>query len=208
MHNNGFYEVADRHAPPEAIHHVVIIVKETRTFDEVFGDIDGAPDLARYGRKVTPNHHAFVDRWAMSDNFYADSEVSTDGHHWLVDSYPNVWTESTLMAGYAGAKSFRLTPNAPGRFSFAESDSSVHPEDLLEAGTLWNNLERHGISFRNFGEGFEFAGVDEGVGLKPTGGRYLTNIPMPEVLFENTSREYPNFNTNIPDQFRSYPVYS
>lgn len=203
MHNDGFYEVAGTAAPPEAIHHVVIVVKENRTFDEVFGDVDGAPDLARYGRKVTPNHHAFADRWAMSDNFYADSEVSTDGHHWLVDSYPNVWTESTLMAGYAGAKSFRLTPNAPGRFSFAESNSSVHPEDLLEAGTLWNNLQRHGISFRNFGEGFEFAGVDEGAGLKPTGGRYLTNMPMPEVLYENTSREYPNFNTNIPDQYRA-----
>ena len=203
MHNNGFYEIADRPAPPAAIRHVVVIVKENRTFDEVFGDIDGAPDLARYGRKVTPNHHAFVDRWAMSDNFYADSEVSTDGHHWLVDSYPNVWTESTLMAGYADAKEFRLTPNAPGRFSFAQSNSSVHPEDLLEAGTLWNNLQHHGISFRNFGEGFEFAGVDEGVGLKPTGGRYLTNIPMPEVLYENTSREYPNFNTNIPDQYRA-----
>jgi YVTN family beta-propeller protein len=201
--NNGFDAVTDRPALPEAIRHVVIIVKENRTFDEVFGDVDGAPDLARYGRKVTPNHHAFVDRWAMSDNFYADSEVSTDGHHWLVDSYPNVWTESTLMAGYAGAKEFRLTPNAPGRLSFAQSDSSVHPEDQLEAGTLWNNLQRHGISFRNFGEGFELAGVDEGVGLKPTGARYLTNIPMPEILYENTSRGYPNFNTNIPDQFRA-----
>ncbi len=139
----------------------------------------------------------------MSDNFYADSEVSVDGHHWLVGSYPNEWTESSLMASYAGGKTFALNPAAPGRLEFAQSNSSVAPEDQLEAGTLWHHLARHRIPFRNFGEGFELAGVDEGTGLKPTGARYLTNIPMPQPLFENTSREYPNFNMNIPDQFRA-----
>lgn len=201
--NNGFSPVADAPSIPKEITHVVIIVKENRTFDEVFGDVAGAPKLARFGRAVTPNHHALRDRWAASDNFYADSEVSVDGHHWLVGSYPNVWTESTLMSAYGGQKQFRLTPEAPGRLEFPQSDSSVHPEDQLEAGTLWHHLERHGVSFRNFGEGFELAGVDEGVGLKPTGGRYFTNIPMPDPLYRNTSREYPNFNTNIPDQFRA-----
>ncbi len=216
--------------PPEATH-VVIIVKENRTFDEVFGDVEqaangavrGAPELARYGSRaalrnlpgelrqritaksvnVSPNHHAMAARWAISDNFYADSEVSVDGHHWLVGSYPNPWTESTLMAAYGGQKDFRLPTTAPGRFSFAGSNSSVHPEELLEAGTLWHHLERHGISFRNFGEGFELAGADEGEGLKPTGARFLTNMPIPDALYRNTSRTYPNYNTNIPDQFRA-----
>jgi hypothetical protein len=73
----------------------------------------------------------------------------------------------------------------------------------VEAGTLWHHLDRNHISFRNFGEGFELAGVDEGEGLKPTGARYLTNVPMPQPLFLNTSRDYPNFNMNIPDQFRA-----
>ena len=201
--NNGFVAAADAPEPPRAIKHVVVIVKENRTFDEVFGDIDGAPKLARWGGRVTPNHHALAARFAMSDNFYADSEVSVDGHHWLVGSYPNVWTESDMMAAYAGGKSYRFAPDAPGRLQFAEGNSSVHPEEQQEAGTLWNHLERHGISFRNFGEGFELAGVDEGEGLKPTGARYLTNVPMPDPLFRNTSRDYPQFNTNIPDQFRA-----
>jgi len=204
MENNGFLPA--EHAAddiPKQIRHVVIVVKENRTFDEVFGDVAGAPKLARYGRSVSPNHHAIANRWAMSNNFYADSEVSVDGHHWLVGAYPNEWTESTLMAAYGGAKSFRLNAEAPGRLEFPESNSSVHPEDTPEAGTLWRHLEQHKISFRNFGEGFELAGVDEGKGLKPTGGRYLTNIPMPEPLYRNTSRDYPNFNTNIPDQFRA-----
>ena len=228
---NGFNIAADPPKLPAAIQYVVVIVKENRTFDEVFGDIvsasnapvNGAWDLARFGQysvvanepgalqqrfnlrsvSVTPNHHALAEQFAFSDNFYADSEVSVDGHHWLVGSYPNAWTESTLMAAYGGQKNFRFPTAAPGRYLFAGSSSSVHPEEQLEAGALWHHLERHKISFRNYGEGFELAGLDEGAGLKPTGARFLTNVPMPDPLYRNTSREYPGYNTNIPDQFRA-----
>jgi hypothetical protein len=79
----------------------------------------------------------------------------------------------------------------------------VHPEEQPEGGTIWHHLERHGIPFRNFGEGFELAGVDEGKGLEPTGARFLTNVPMPDPLYRNTSRNYPGFNMNIPDQYRA-----
>jgi YVTN family beta-propeller protein len=228
MDANGFRARADKARPlPAGIRHVVLIVKENRTYDEVFGDIPsasngravGAPQLARFGTRgyvdgkgerfslkdanVTPNHHAIARRWAFSDNFYADSDVSVDGHHWLVGSYPNVWTESSLLAAYSDQKKdFRLG-EAPGRLLFAGSDSSVHPEDQLEGGTIWHHLSRHGISFYNFGEGFELAGIDEGKDLEPTGGRFLTNIPMPDPLYRNTSREYPGFNMNIPDQYRA-----
>lgn len=204
MANNRFTAPADPDPPP--IEHVVIIVKENRTYDEVFGDLpgrNGAPALARWGEKVTPNHHALARRWSISDNFYADSEVSVDGHHWLVGSYPNAWTVSSLDAAYGGEKSFRLPTTAPGRLLFAGSDSSVHPEELLEAGTLWHHLERNRVTFRNFGEGFELAGVNEGDGLEPTGARLPTNIPIPEPLYRNTSRRYPGFNTNISDQYRA-----
>ncbi len=232
MAMNGFLPRPDAPAPlPEAIRHVVLIVKENRTFDEVLGgigraangEVRGAPALARFGEAgviegprgeverrlgmrnvaVTPNHHAIARQWAFSDNFHADAEVSVDGHHWLVGSYPNAWTESSLMAAYGGQKDFRLPTTAPGRLSFAQSNSSVHPEEILEAGTIWHHLERHGISFRNFGEGFELAGVDEGPGLKPTGARLLTNVPMPDPLYRNTSRRYPQYNMNIPDQYRA-----
>jgi YVTN family beta-propeller protein len=224
---NGFRPSHQAPLPlPEALEYVVLIVKENRTFDEVFGDVtkvsngavNAVPALARFGSRgyvdgeakrfslqdinVTPNHHALVDRYAFSDNFYADSEVSVDGHHWLVGSYPNAWTESSLMAAYGGQKDFRIS-SAPGRLSFAESNSSVHPEEILEAGTIWHHLERHGVAFRNFGEGFELAGSDEGPGLKPTGARFLTNVPMPDPLFRNTSRRYPGYNMNIPDQYRA-----
>jgi DNA-binding beta-propeller fold protein YncE len=233
MQLNGF--VPDRKAtPPEYprdIRHVVLIVKESRSFDEVFGDIeqasngpvDGAPMLARFGRygsvaetggrfpqrfslrgiNVTPNHHAMADRWCFSDNFYSDAETSVEGHHWLTGAYPNAWTVSTFMAAYGGEKNYEFPTNAPGRLLFAGSNSSVHPEEIPEAGTLWHHLERHGISFRNFGEGFELAGVVRGDAMKPTGARFLANIPMPEALFQNTSREYPQYNTDISDQHRA-----
>ena len=230
--NNGFLPRQDAEPvlPPQ-LRYVVIIVKENRTFDEVFGDIEeaangpvaGVPALARFGRRAivspprgqlqqrlilrnvnaTPNHHALAERFAFSDNFYADSEVSVDGHHWIAGSYPNAWTESSLMSGYGGQKQFRMPTGAPGRLLFAESNSSVHPEEQLEAGALWHHLERHGITFRNYGEGFELAGSDEGEGLKPTGARFLTNVPMPDPLYRNTSRQYPGYNMNIPDQYRA-----
>ncbi|MEZ5399821.1 MAG: bifunctional YncE family protein/alkaline phosphatase family protein [Bryobacteraceae bacterium] len=231
FYNAGFVPSKEEAAPlPAAIEHVVVIVKENRTFDEVFGDIEtasngpvnGIPILARFGKwgviqsppgglrqrlalrniQVTPNHHALAERFAFSDNFYADSEVSVDGHHWIAGSYPNAWTESTLRAAYGGQKDFRLG-TAPGRLLFAQSNSSVHPEEQLEAGALWHHLERNGISFRNFGEGFELAGVDEGPGLTPTGARFVTNVPMPDPLYRNTSRNYPGYNMNIPDQYRA-----
>ncbi|MBK9167237.1 MAG: hypothetical protein IPM24_07205 [Bryobacterales bacterium] len=225
---NGFFPTEGDPPPlPDAIRHVVLIVKENRTFDEVFGDlreasngpVAGFPGLARFGRNgyidgrrqrfslqgvnVMPNHRALAERFAFSDNFYADAEVSVDGHHWLAGSYPNAWTESSLMSSYAGGRDFRIPTTAPGRLLFAGSNSSVHPEEILQAGTLWHHLERHGVPFRNFGEGFELAGVDEGTGLEPTGARLLTNMPMPGPLYRNTSRQYPGYNMNIPDQYRA-----
>ncbi len=210
LRNNGFVAQRDTPLPPQ-IDHVVIIVKENKTYDEVFGDLpnaangprNGVATLAHSGLKISPNHHALAARFATSDNFYADSEVSADGHHWLVGSYPNVWTESTWRGGYGGQKQYRFPTAAPGRYLFAGSDASVHPEEQLEAGSIWHHLERNGITFRNFGEGFEFAGLSEAENLEPTGARFLTNVPMPDPLYRNTSRDYPGFNMNIPDQYRA-----
>jgi hypothetical protein len=207
LENNGFVPSSEAPEPlPAALRHVVLIIKENRTFDEVMGDMQGVvgeASLARFGPKVAPNHRAIAEQWALSDNFYANSEVSADGHHWLGGAYPNAWTETSVMASYGGAKSFRLPTTAPGRLSYAGSNSSIHPEELIEPGTLWHHLEKHGISFRNFGAGFELAGGTEGPGLKPTGIRMFTNMPMADPLYRNTSRKYPNYNTNIPDQYRA-----
>ncbi|HKD08970.1 MAG TPA: alkaline phosphatase family protein [Bryobacteraceae bacterium] len=230
---NGFFPSTTEPPPaPKTIKHVVLIVKENRTYDEVFGDVTAAgealkgntkalgfPQIARFGMHgladgrrthfsvqdatITPNHHSIAQRWAFSDNFYADSDVSVDGHHWLTGVYPDLLTESGLLAAYSGQRDFVLDADSPGRLLFAGSNSSTHPEEQPEAGTLWHHLERNGITFRNFGEGFELAGNAEEAEEEPTGARFLTNVPMPEPLYRNTSRNYPGFNMNIPDQYRA-----
>jgi DNA-binding beta-propeller fold protein YncE len=233
VNNNGF-EGGVRASPtansptPQAgtpsanIKHVVFIVKENRTFDEVFGDLHppgqdfaADPTLARWGETaevndkdqpavedghVTPNHHALARRFGISDNFYVESDVSVDGHHWLVGNYPNEVLETTVPAGYGGHLNFVADDDAPGRLSIGSSHP--FPETFLEAGSLWEQLSRNKITFRNYGEGLEVAGYDEGIGDQPTGIREATNMPMPEALFENTSRDYATFNTNISDQYR------
>ena len=124
---------AESNHQPARDQYVVLIVKN-RTFDEVYGyrgadgSVRGAPELARFGNRawleqtpgslrvrqsgkkfyrVAPNHHALADRFAISDNFYADAEVSVDGHHWIVGNYPNAWVETTRLASYGGQKDFR-----------------------------------------------------------------------------------------------------
>jgi len=122
---------------------------------------------------VTPNHHALAARFAMSDNFYADSEVSVDGHHWLVGSYPNAWTESSLMAAYGGAKEFRFPTSAPGRLSFADRTRRCIPRSnwrRAPSGIIWNGT----YCVSQYGEGFELAGVAEEPGEKPYGPRFVT----------------------------------
>ncbi len=236
LRNNGFVATArlrpprrDFPIPPPGqasakIRHIVFIVKENRTFDEVFGDVtsvggirvEAEPQLARYGEdsrlkeekkdeavehaRVTPNHHQLARRFAFSDNFYVDSDVSVDGHHWLVGNYPSALTEASWPAAYGHRLDFQPDPDAPGRLSVGSA--SPRPEEYLQAGSLWEHLARHHVTFRNYGEGFDLPGGKEGGGLQPTGTRLAVNVPMPEVLFQNTSRAYPMFNTSISDQYR------
>lgn len=203
------------------IKHVVYILKENRTFDQVYGDfpgVDGDPSLARYGahRRVTnkdgsrvvedvtvmPNHRRLAAEYAMSQNFYCDSDHSADGHRWLVGVYPNEWVETSTAASYGGRRSTSATSSAPGRLAFAGASGAIYPEDYNEAGSIWEHLDRNGVSFYNFGLGFEFAGAFETQAHKYTGVRIPVNYPMPQPLFERTSRTYATYNTNIPDQFR------
>lgn len=224
--NNGFLPVEPQRPPTHpvparagaaspAIKYVAFITKENRTFDEVYGDmagVTGDPSLARFGENrtvgphtgvtVMPNHRALARRFAMSDNFYVDSDVSADGHRWLVGAYTNHWVETITAASYGGGARFERE-SGPGRLAIFESNSSLTPEDYPEQGALWQHLDRHHIPFRNYGEGFEFAGIDESEGMKPTGARVSVNVPMPEPLFRSTSRLYPGFNMTIPDQYRA-----
>ena len=204
------------------IRHIVFIAKENRTYDEVFGQMtngDGDSTLARYGVGVTvrskrgnqtvekanvmPNHHALARRFAMSDNFYCDSDVSADGHRWLVNTYPNEWVETGTAAAYGGKRNLRDSSNAPGNLSFYGSAGSIYPEDYNEGGSMWDHLERWKKDFFNFGFGVEMAGAYSDSTMKYIGEKYTINYPLPAPLFDRTSRTFPTYNMAIPDQFRA-----
>ena len=234
--NNGFVTSSNRTprsldfpVPPPGhasakIHHIVYIVKENRTFDQVFGDLpevggqrtESDAALAEFGEdadvknrdtgrqvehaRVTPNHHALALRFGTSDNYYVDSDVSVDGHHWLQGNYPNELLETSWPAAYGERFKFFADPDAPGRLAIG--GAAPRPETYPQGGSLWTHLASHHISFRNYGEGLDVPGSEDGPGLQPTGIREALNVPLPEALFENTSRSYPAFNLQISDQYR------
>ncbi len=193
------------------IRHIVYITKENRTYDEVFGQLPGGrgdPTLARYGRDVDfrsvkkatimPNHQKIAVEFAISDNFYCDSDASVHGHRWMVGTYPNEWVESNA----ATRKDEKIFSSAPGRRYVAGAAGAVYPEDYNEAGGMWEHLARHQIDFFNFGQGFEFSGSSEEAHFQYTGVRMHICFPMPKPLFDRTSRVYATYNTAVPDQFR------
>jgi YVTN family beta-propeller protein len=200
------------------IKYVVFIAKENHTFDTIFDRIPGTkhdPSLLRWGlhqtirQKGQPvlrdvavmvNHNALARQFTLSDNFYMEPEASGVGHRWLVGVQPNNLMQMTYSVGW----SFKKESAAPGRRYAMGSNGSMVPEDYPEAGSMWEHLARNEIRFRNYGEGFEFPGVEEAEEMHPTGGREVVNIPMPKVLFDNTCREFPIFNMNIPDQYRAH----
>ena len=203
------------------IKYVVFISKENRTYDEIFGQIEkgnGDPTIARYGYNanftnraktdsmqnvtVMPNHLKLAREFAIADNFYVDSDVSADGHRWLVNTYPNEWVESTTPASYGGNRNFKYNSDAPGIYGMTGAAGAIYPEDYNEAGSMWEHLNRSGIDFFNFGFGIMFEPAVYQESFKYTGVRHFVNYPVPQPMFDRTSKTFPIYNMAIPDQFR------
>ncbi len=203
------------------IKHIVFISKENRTYDEILGQLENAngdSSLARYGRNssffnrkktdsvsnitVMPNHLELARQFSFSDNFYVDSDVSADGHRWLVNTYPNEWCETCTAASYGSNRNFKENSKAPGVFGMAGSAGAIYPEDYNEAGSMWDHLERNNTDFYNFGFSIMFEPALYKDEYKYTGVYHYINFPVPQPLYERTSKMYPTFNMAIPDQFR------
>lgn len=196
------------------IKHIVYITKENRTFDEVLSQVKnvrGDTSLARYGNNVlvkldsantkrvniSPNHIKIATQFAVSDNFYCDSDASIHGHHWMLGVIPNEWVESNSSV----SKTAKLFSSAPGR-RFPGSTGSMDPEDYAETGGLWEALERKNISYYNFGQANETAHVREAWTDTLTGAAHIVMVPMQKALWSKTSHNFAGYNTNIPDQYR------
>jgi YVTN family beta-propeller protein len=124
------------------IQHVILLMKENRTYDQVLGDMkegNGDPNLVLFGEKITPNHHKLAREFVLLDNFYVNADVSADGYYWTTaaiapDSNQKTWPMSYARRVYArrGSRNPEGTRQAPG-------------------GHIWDKAAEAGVSFYNYG---------------------------------------------------------
>ncbi len=169
---------------PSQVKHVVYVIRENRTYDQVLGDLvegNGDRSLALFNDSVTPNAHAIARRWVLFDNFYVDGEVSADGHEWSDRAFAGEYNEKTWPQIYSDRRAWDLT----------DGEDLVNPRDAY----LWDAAKRQGLWVVNFGEMTE-SGDDD----TSSAGRGRTNLPG---LQDITAATYPGFVLSIPDTVRA-----
>ena len=172
----------ERRYPP--FRHVIYVIKENRTYDQVFGDQpggDGDPSLLFFPREVAPNHRALAERFGLFDRFFVNAEVSAQGHIWSTAAYVTDYGEKTTPSAYAGK---REDPE----------EREHHEAEEPAGGFLWHLAKEKGISFRNFGEATEPEKGPDGTV------RYTT---VRTGLEPYTDPDYPGYDLQISDQKRA-----
>jgi YVTN family beta-propeller protein len=128
--------------PGGPLRHVIYVIKENRTYDQVLGDLpqaNGDPSLALFGAAVTPNEHALAQRFGILDDTFANAKVSADGHNWSMAAFANDYLERMWPQNYGGRREL---------YDFEDGADAAEPR----TGYLWNDALQHGISVRNYGE--------------------------------------------------------
>jgi DNA-binding beta-propeller fold protein YncE len=176
------------------IKHIVYILKENRTYDQLFGDIgrgDGDPSLCIYGRNVTPNHHALADQFVLLDNFYCNGVLSADGHAWSMEGIATTYYERAF-GGWTRSYPFGDDPLA-----------------IAQSGYLWDWVLGAGKSFRNYGE-FDYSTPPAGMKWKQVFEKWRDGqTPKFGVkigvdrLRRYSNHGSPGWNMDIPDQIRA-----
>ena len=135
------------------IHHVIYIIKENRTYDQIFGDLgigDGDSSLTMYGQSVTPNLHRLALQFGVLDNFYDSGEVSGDGHVWSTAGITSDYTERDWQQSYRGAeRTYDFEGVVQNGYPIQEKISDINEP---ASGYLWTDLARHGKTLYHFGE--------------------------------------------------------
>jgi DNA-binding beta-propeller fold protein YncE len=133
------------------IKHCIYIIKENRTYDQVFGDMkegNGDASLCLFPEAVTPNLHALAREFVLLDNFYVESEVSADGHEWSMAAYATDFVERTWPLNYRRQpKEAEIRYPSEGSFRIAEA----------AGGYIWDQCAKAGVSYRSYGEWIENA---------------------------------------------------
>jgi DNA-binding beta-propeller fold protein YncE len=174
--NNWGEERKAKNYPP--FKHVIYIIKENRTYDQVFGDLkegDGDPNLVFFPQSVSPNHHALALRFGLLDRFFTNSEVSSQGHIWSTAAYVTDYDEKTVHSVYSDRR------------------AAIDDEEIDEPGNgfLWNLAQKKGTTFRDYGEMVNDPKSPEWASTKRRG------------LADHIDMNYPPFNLAISDQTRA-----
>jgi DNA-binding beta-propeller fold protein YncE len=163
--------------------HVIYVVKENRTYDQVLGDIttaDGRPDLALFGESVTPNEHALAKRFGVFDRFFADAHVSADGHNWSLAAFANDYLERMWPANYAQRRPF---------YDFEDGAEASIPH----AGYLWDRALRAHITYRNYGEFVTEGPADDGLPSSTTHPGLQGHTDLRFATFDMSLRDVDRF---------------
>ena len=203
---NGLPAIPTQLGQPSAIKHVFLLIKENRTYDQVLGDIpsgDGDPAYTAYGATVTPNEHSLSTSFTLFDNFYDPAQQSADGHNWIDQADANDYLAQNQATDWS-----RSYPGG------APDD----PLGIQRDGYLWNAAQAVGKTIGIYGEGVDLENgpigtwqqyyadsqILEGQASGPlpvaeNQAQWTSSVP---TIQNATDPNYPDFNTNIPDQYR------
>ncbi len=135
------------------IKHVIYVIKENRTYDQVLGDLkvgDGDPSLTLYGADITPNQHKLALQFGVLDNFYDSGEVSGDGHLWSTAAITSDYNEKTWQINYRGKeRTYDFQGTVADEYPLDHKQPDI---DDPSTGFLWDNVAHHGLSYRDYGE--------------------------------------------------------
>ncbi len=203
----------------EHIKHVIYIVKENRTYDQVLGDLDrgnGDPRLAEFGSVVTPNQHRLASQFVDLDNFYCSGEVSGNGWPWSISAREMDLNVKTVPMSYAGRGSPRGInvdmptvaerqmnnpdyPNDPNLLPGLNNEYAPDgPEGEKQQGYLWSLALRHGLTVRNYG--FE-SGIPPKTPevLDPFASHTIVDVPVSPQLIGRTDPYFRAFDNAYSD---------
>ncbi len=135
------------------IKHVIYVIKENRTYDQVLGDLksgDGDPSLTLYGADITPNQHKLALQFGVLDNFYDSGEVSGDGHLWSTAAITSDYNEKTWQIAYRGhERTYDFGGAVADEIPLEHNQPDI---DDPSTGFLWDNVAHHGLTYRDYGE--------------------------------------------------------
>ncbi len=181
------------------IKYVFYIIRENRTYDQVFGDMrqgNGDPNLALFGEAVTPNAHAIARNYVLFDNFYVNAEVSYGGHAFSTGAYSTDIVEKMWPVNYANRGGVYLSEGG-GKMRGPYGNIAAPSQ-----GYIWDACTRAGISVRSYGEFVERTGEESRTAGAPASGGAGIRASVPG-LEGRINPDFPPFDLNITDQARA-----